>query len=164
MDNYLKEFGLNTRVVVFFYDKGEFKEEIKFLRHFATKLANRYNLRIGIVNGRDLVTSIFEKHEDFYVINSSSVMVLKRYDGEIFKTNLSELQPKEYAEWISDKSSKPIDVMSPALLQLAASAEFTSFCMIFVDFKEPKVARKSTALIKLMTEIKPMFDKHFKFV
>ena len=36
--------------------------------------------------------------------------------------------------------------------------------MIFTDYREPKVAKKSHALIKLMTEIKPKFDKLFKFV
>ena len=49
MDVYLKEFGFNTRVVAFVYDKSEYKEDIQVLREKATLMANRYNLRIGIV-------------------------------------------------------------------------------------------------------------------
>ena len=32
MDIYLKEMGYNTRVVAFFFDKAEYKEEIKLLK------------------------------------------------------------------------------------------------------------------------------------
>ena len=49
MDEYLREMGHNTRVVAFYYDKSEFKSEISILKEFATHLAIRYNLRIGIV-------------------------------------------------------------------------------------------------------------------
>ena len=49
MDIYLKELGYNTRVVVFINDKVEYKDDIKLLKQYATKMANRYNLRIGIV-------------------------------------------------------------------------------------------------------------------
>ena len=91
MDGYLKEFGLNTRVVVFLYDKDEFKEETLFLKHYATKMANRHNLRMAVVKDRDLVTSMIKKYPEFNLLNSSSIMVLKRYDGEIFKVNLSDL-------------------------------------------------------------------------
>ena len=47
--------GFNTRVVAFFYDKAEYKEEIRILRDTATYSAMRYNLRMGIVTDRKLV-------------------------------------------------------------------------------------------------------------
>ena len=54
-------------------------------------MANRHNLRIGIVKDRDLVTLMVKNYPEFYLMNSSSIMVLRRYDGEIVKKNLSDL-------------------------------------------------------------------------
>ena len=55
INGYVKDMRFNTRVVAFFYDKSEYKEEIEILRNTATYLANRYNLRIGIVTDKRLV-------------------------------------------------------------------------------------------------------------
>ena len=55
INEYLKDMRFNTRVVAFYYDKSEYKEEIEILRNTATYLANRYNLRIGIVTDKKLV-------------------------------------------------------------------------------------------------------------
>ena len=55
INGYLKDMGFNTRVVAFFYDKSEYKEEIEILRNTATYLSARYNLRVGIVTDRRLV-------------------------------------------------------------------------------------------------------------
>jgi len=49
MDELSKMAGFNTRVLAFFYDKNEYKEEIHLLRQAALYLSNRYNLRIGVV-------------------------------------------------------------------------------------------------------------------
>ena len=51
----MREMGHNTRVVAFYYDKSEFKVEISTLKEFATHLAIRYNLRIGIVTDKELI-------------------------------------------------------------------------------------------------------------
>ena len=67
MDIYLQELGYNTRVVVFIYDKEEYKEEIKLLKYHATKMANRYNLRIGIVTDLDLVTVMKVMHGELFL-------------------------------------------------------------------------------------------------
>ena len=55
MDEYLAEIGYNTRVVAFFDDKSEFREEIIKLKLLASKEINRYNLRIGIVTDKELL-------------------------------------------------------------------------------------------------------------
>ena len=49
MNELSKMAGFNTRVLAFFYDKIEYKEEIHLLRQAALYLSNRYNLRIGVV-------------------------------------------------------------------------------------------------------------------
>ena len=55
MDKYLKEIGYNTRVVAFFNDKSEYKEEIKHLNFYAKYEINRYNLRVGIVTDHKII-------------------------------------------------------------------------------------------------------------
>ena len=69
MDIYLKELGYNTRVVVFINDKVDYKDDIKLLKQYATKMANRYNLRIGIVTDLDLLTEMKEKHGEIYYLS-----------------------------------------------------------------------------------------------
>ena len=54
-NKYVEEIGYNTRVVAFFYDKAEYKEEIRLLKQSAAKLANRFNLRVGIVTDENLI-------------------------------------------------------------------------------------------------------------
>ena len=66
MNVYLREFGFNTRVVAFFSDKDEYRDEIKILKFYATVLANRYNLRIGIVTDQNLVKLMKKWRPDFF--------------------------------------------------------------------------------------------------
>ena len=66
MDVYLKEFGFNTRVVAFVYDKSEYKEDIQVLREKATLMANRYNLRIGIVTDPEIITVLKRSMQDLF--------------------------------------------------------------------------------------------------
>ena len=82
--------GFNTRVVAFFYDKQEYAEEIKILRDTALFLTNRYNLRIGLVNDERLVSKMKKTHADLFLDVGSSVIVLKRYDGAVFKLNVAD--------------------------------------------------------------------------
>jgi hypothetical protein len=51
-----------TRVVCFFYDKDEYKPEIKNLRESARYLSLRDNLRIGIVDDKRIVKKLKLKH------------------------------------------------------------------------------------------------------
>lgn len=59
MDNQLLKWGqFMTRVVAFYYDKEDFKDEISMLKHSAQYLSNRYNLRIGVVTDKKLIQLI----------------------------------------------------------------------------------------------------------
>ena len=104
----------NTRVVAFFYDKSEYAEEIKILRETSTYLANRYNLRIGQVTDERLVSKMKKSHGDLFNDVGMSIMVLKRYDGSILELNLADTQPNRYLWWMTTKSTKPIDELTPA--------------------------------------------------
>ena len=83
-------------------------------------------------------------------------MVLRRYDGEFFKTNLVDISTNDFFWWILDHSSKPVDELTPAMFQMA-KGNLLGVVIVFVDLKEnPEAAFKSFALIKLLTEeIKP---------
>ena len=119
LDTYVRELGFNTRVVAFFYDKSEYAEEIKLLRLNAIHLSNRYNLRIGIVTDKDMINEMKTKHPEFFQEVGLSVMVLRRYDGELFKVNLADLTPSEYNWWITDKSTKSVDRQTVAIFQMS---------------------------------------------
>ena len=154
LDTYVREMGYNTRVVAFFYDKAEYSEEIKLLRLNAIHMSNRYNLRIGIVTDQDLINEMKQKNPEFFNEVGLSVMVLRRYDGELFKVNLADLSTNEYNWWITDKSSKPVDRQTVAIFQMSELA-YMPVCTIYVSFADPEVSAKSSALINLFREIKP---------
>ena len=59
------------------------------------------------------------KHPEFFQEVGLSVMVLRRYDGELFKVNLADLTPSEYNWWITDKSTKSVDRQTVAIFQMS---------------------------------------------
>ena len=109
MNVYLSEIGYNTRVVAFFSDKSEFKEEIDKLKQIANWEINRFNFRLGIVTDKDLIKDMKKSKHKFFREYGPNVMILQRYDGEIFKANLNVLAPSDYLWWIHDKSTKAVD-------------------------------------------------------
>ena len=115
MNVYLREMRHNTRVVAFFSDKDEYRDEIKILKFYATILANRYNLRIGIVTDKHLVKLMKKWRPEFFFKDTESTMVLKSYDGAMFSNNIAENPAGDYLWWITDKSSKPVDKLTPAV-------------------------------------------------
>ena len=58
MNGYLKEMKLNTRVVALVYDQKEYKDDVKELKAAARQMANRYNLRIGIVTDTKVIKDL----------------------------------------------------------------------------------------------------------
>ena len=87
-DKYLKEMGFNTRLVVFVYEKSDYGEELKKLRLLGAQQSSRYNFRIGLVTDKKLIEEMKRDHPEFFLDISLSVMTLRRYDGDLFKTNL----------------------------------------------------------------------------
>ena len=62
IDDYYKSLTVKTRVVGFFFDKEEYKSEIKQLKDTARFLSLRENLRIGIVDDKKLVKKLKLKY------------------------------------------------------------------------------------------------------
>ena len=106
----------NTRVVALVYDQKEYKDDVKELRAAAREMACRYNLRIGITTDTKVIKDLKLTHPEFFSDYGYSVLVLRRYDGAIFKVSLSEILPSDYIKWISDKSSMPVEELKPAVL------------------------------------------------
>mmetsp|Transcript_25747 Transcript_25747/g.34407 ORF Transcript_25747/g.34407 Transcript_25747/m.34407 type:complete len:144 (-) Transcript_25747:845-1276(-) len=132
------------------------------LRESAKYMSNRYNLRIGMVTDQRLVTKMRKAHAELFLEAGMSVMVLKRYDGTLFKLNVADTQPVRYVWWITVKSVKPIDKMSGAGYQITESARMP-IITVFVDFSEPVVAEKSTNLIKALEGLALEFQERMMF-
>jgi hypothetical protein len=79
------------------------------LTRVAEKLSVRMNLRIAIVTDKDLINKMKKKYPQYFEELTKSTMLLKRYDGEVFKLNLSTAETVSYNWWINTKSKKPID-------------------------------------------------------
>lgn len=58
MDTQLVEYGHQTRIVAFVYDKEDFKDEIAKLKLSSQHLALRFNLRIAMVTDKNIITAI----------------------------------------------------------------------------------------------------------
>ena len=56
----------------------------------ALKDSGRYNLRIGLVTDQKLIQKMKKSHASLFLEATLSVMVLKRYDGELFKMNVND--------------------------------------------------------------------------
>ena len=156
MQKVLEEGGFNTRVVAFFYDKDDFKPEIEMLKHTGKYLANRYNLRIGIVTDKKLITRMKKSHAELFLDVGMSTMVARRYDGQLFKLNVADSEPARYVWWITVHSVKPVEKVSPAVYQICESARMP-LVTAFVDFKDPKAAANSRELVANMEALHPEF-------
>jgi len=111
-NGYVQSIGYMTRVVAMFYNQDEYEDEINALTKVAEKLAVRMNLRIAIVTDKELINKMKKKYPNYFEELSKSAMVLRRYDGEVFKLNLSSAETSRYNWFINKNSKKPIDAMN----------------------------------------------------
>lgn len=158
----MQSIGFNTRVVAFFFEQKEYEEEITALSRVAEKLSVRMNLRIAIVTDKDLINKMKRKYPQYFEELTKSAMLLKRYDGEVFKLNLSTADTVSYNWWINTKSKKPIDNLNHGSYQLG---EVTNMPMVVIyvsfDSTKPKQFKKCTDAIAVLNNLAPQFDKLF---
>jgi len=100
-----------TRVVGFFYGKEDYKSEIKGLKGQAQFMSSRDNLRIGMVTDKKLIMKLKKKHEGWFMDVGLSNLLLRRYDGELFKLDMSSIESdyRSYINFINRHTSKPVD-------------------------------------------------------
>jgi len=101
-------------------------------------------------------------HAELFLEVGMSVMVLKRYDGALFKLNVADTQPARYVWWITVNSVKPVDKMSGPAYQISEAARMP-IITAFTNFEDPVVAQKSTDLIKKLEVLAGKFKERFLF-
>ena len=67
------------------------------------------NLRISIVKDKELINKLKKKHPYMFEDVSRSSMVLRRYDGELLKLDISSVESAHYNWLINSNSKKPVD-------------------------------------------------------
>ena len=133
-NEYIEMVGYGARVVAFFYDKEEWKEEMAILKKSAQWNAARLNLRVAQVTDPQLITRMKKAHpEMFTTMSGLSVMVLKRYDGHLEKFDLNAWPAGNFKWWMNVKSSKPVDKLLRGSFQLTEYSTI-SMVIVFVDF------------------------------
>lgn len=99
-----------TRVVVFIYDKDDYKEEYKQLIASARYLTSRFNLRIGVVSNKSIIKKMKkEMGGNWFSSVAMSSVVLKRYDGRWVNFDLTSGDPINFTWWINKNSLKPVE-------------------------------------------------------
>ena len=74
-----------------------------------------------------------KSHPELFLDIGLNVMILKRYDGTIFKLDLADNQPRLYPWWISKNSAKPVEQLTKSALHLSELVRIP-IINIFVDF------------------------------
>lgn len=153
---YVQSIGFNTRAVAFFFEQKEYEEEITALTRVAEKLSVRMNLRIAIVTDKDLINKMKKKYPQYFEELTKSTMLLKRYDGEVFKLNLSTAETVSYNWWINSKSKKPIDNLNHGAYQLGEVSNMPMIVLyVSFDSTKPKQFKKCTDAIAVLNNLAP---------
>lgn len=75
---------MKTRAIAFVFEKSEFEEELKQLKHAGRVSAKRDELRIGLVTDKKLVKKYKAKYgATWFPDVSYNTLVHKRYDGQM---------------------------------------------------------------------------------
>lgn len=164
IDEFYSEMRYKTRVVSFFYDKDEYKQEIKNLRESARYLSSRENLRIGIVDDKKLIKRLKLKYgvKWFDPISMSSV-VLKRYDGEYLTYDITSEHEVNFHHWINKNSMKEVDELMGESYKIYELLRQPMF-LTFVDFDNPKYSKQSHRAVDIVKQVAPKFSKYFGFM
>lgn len=101
-------------MVCFFYEKKEFKEEIKQLREDAQFLAMRNNLRMAIVTDEPLIKSLKKKYlSKMFPQIGYTGCALRRYDGHFEVLDLtSDTETVSFAKWINRNTLRPVQELT----------------------------------------------------
>ena len=148
----------------FFYDKGDYKDEIKRLRAEARRLASRSGLRIAMVTDNGLIKRIKKLYSVslFPEVGYSSCAV-KRYDGDTTVHDFSGSDEDiNFYKWINVNSKKPVEELTNEVLPIQAGIQSSMF-IVFVDFKDQATAKKCQDAIREIEKIEPKYGHLFGF-
>lgn len=132
-------------------------EEFKNLKNDAKYLSLRENLRIGFVDNQKLIRKLKQKHGvNWFSPISMSSLVLKRYDGQIVYYDLTGEDHVVMANWINKNSVKEVDELTMESYSIQELQRQPMF-LCFVDFNDPKWAKKSYHAVSVLEEIAPKY-------
>lgn len=163
-DDTYSQYRLKTRMVCFFYDKDEYKDEIKNLKKAARGLAHRGNLRIGLVTDSNMIKRLKKRHSVRYFPELGySSCALRRYDGEYKVYDVSDAtHSSALFAWVNYNSKKHVDLLDNEALQVQ-QAIGTSMFVAFVDLESKNYAEASQDAIEVLKQIQPRYGHLFGF-
>ena len=73
---------MDTKIACMFFDKSEYKDEIKDIKQLSRRLAGqRGNLEFGMLTDTKVIKKLKKQHPNYFPEVGYSSCVLKRYDG-----------------------------------------------------------------------------------
>lgn len=157
---------LKTRAACFFFDKDEYKDEIKDYKHAGKVLAYRTNLRMAIVTSPKLIKQLKKMPStvQFFPDIGYSSCVVRRYDGQYVTHDISSsIEPINFEKWIQKNSKKPVDLLDNESIQIQQTLGSSMF-LTFVDFdSNDKVLKASQKAIAEVEKVEKKFGHLFAF-
>lgn len=159
----VQQLPLKTRVIAFYYDFEEYKDEMEELRVGARFASVREDLRVAYVTDKTLIKKMKRKHPDWFEKVGFSSLVLKRYDGRIVKFDITSGDKLEYANWINKSSMKPVEEYSN-VVQRQYEMLRQPILMAFTDSSTKEGLRKTNSAIRVFEKIQPKYSHVIGFV
>ena len=94
---------MKTRVACFFFDRDEYRDEIKDYKHAGKVLSYRTNLRMAMVTSPKLIKQLKKTPSaaQFFPDIGYTSCVIRRYDGVYVTHDLSSsLEAMNFEKWI----------------------------------------------------------------
>lgn len=152
-----QDYTLKTRVICFFYDAGEYEDEINDLEAAARKLSYRNNLRVAMVTEPKVIKYIKRNGQTAHLFPDLGFTTcsLLRYDGHVEIIDISSNTNKvNFYSWINEHQKKKVDELNSETLTITTQMRKSLF-LAFVDFdsKDPDVVYKSQQAIFTLQQV-----------
>jgi len=161
---YGKEFDeskTKTRVVIFMYEKEDFKDEIKIMRKAGRFSSLRKDLRIAIVTDHKTLKRFKARFGSLYFPEGAhSSIVLKRNDGKTFMYDLMEQtnEPMNMNYWINRKSLGDVTEMTSSAFRIFELCR-KPILIAFVDYEHEKKGIRDASIktIEILKAVAPSY-------
>jgi len=156
-----------ARVVIFMYDKEDFKDEVGIMRRTGRFSALRKDLRIGIVTDGKAIKRFKTRFGSLYFPEGAHTsIVLKRNDEKIFMYDLmaSNGEPLNMNYWINRKSLGDVIEMTQSAFKVFELVRLP-ILIAFVDFEHEKksIREASIKTVEILKKVAPSYYKGILF-
>lgn len=155
------ESNAKTRVVIFMYDKEDFKDELNILRRSGRFSALRKDLRIAIVTDHKTIKRFKARYGSLYFPDGAHTsIVLKRNDEKTFMYDLMShsSEPLNMNYWINRKSIGDVTEMTSASFKIFELCR-KPILIAFVDFEHEKKGIRDASIktVEIMKKVAPSY-------